>query len=57
MVSRGIPELTEHTIGDMHCIETDRALTPFLLFSKIRHVSSLSTVKRKKTLQTAGKCI
>lgn len=48
--------LSKHKRGDMHYIEIDRALTPFLLFSKIKHVSSLSTVKRKKTLQEAGKC-
>lgn len=48
--------LTEHKRGDMHYIEIDHALTPFLLFSKIKHVSSLSTFKKKKTLQVAGKC-
>lgn len=49
--------LTEHKRRDIHCIEIDHALTQFLLFSKIKHISSLSTVKRKKTLQVTGKCI
>jgi len=49
-------KLTEHTKGDMHYIERDHALAPFLLFRKIRHVSSSSTVKKRKTLQVAGKC-